>query len=528
MKYNINTETIKSIEFDNFYKQIVYREDESEFFNVAGKQHYRLLSYFSTLFNNSNILNLGTHLGNSALALSYNKSNTIYSFDIIDNVRENIKNMDNIHFLIDNLFDINIREKYKDLILSCPFIFLDIDSHNGIMEYEFINYLQEINYKGFIICDDIWYFKNMRDNFWYKIDDKYRYDLTNFGHWTGTGIITFNENISFHKNDNSNWTLVTAYFNLTKCYDASEEINKRDSSYYFSHSISTLHLPYNLVIFCDEESVDLLKEIRPKYLTNKTQYIIRNFEEFKFRKNGIFLNENFSDYREKIIQNRKNNPYNFDNRNTASYYLFCMARYSMLKEVIEKNCFDSTHFSWINFCIERMGFNNLIRLDEALSVKRDKFSTCYIDYVPENLVNNTHEYFRYGRCSMCSGFFTGNKDYMYKVCDLIEDKFLYYLKKGYGHADEQLFSPVYFENPDLFEHYYGDYQQMITNYTYIYEHPEPPIYNFIRNSYDNGNFLKCYEACIFLFKSHFLNKCTINDEWLEKLFWYYINCKKNK
>jgi hypothetical protein len=526
MKYSINTNNINSIQFDDYYKKIIHEED-SYFFDKPGKEHYRLLSYLSCLFNNSNIIDLGTHLGNSALALSYNKTNTIYTFDIVNEVRENIKNIDNIRFVTDDLFDDKNKEKYKELILSSPFIFLDVDPHNGKMEYNFIHYLQEINYQGFIVCDDIWYFKEMRDNFWYKINDPFRYDLTHVGHWSGTGAITFNENISFDKNDNSNWTLVTAYFNLTKCYDASEEIRKRDTNYYFTHSVSTLHLPYNLVIYCDEESYPIIKEIRPKYLDTKTQYIIKNFEELAFKKNGKLLNENFSDYRKTIIQNRKNNPYEFDNRNTASYYLFCMSRYAMLKEVIETNYFHSTHFSWINFCIERMGFQNLIKLDEALSIKRNKFSTCYIDYIPEKLINNTREYFSYGRCSMCSGFFTGNKEYMYKVCDLIEDKFLYYLGKGYGHADEQLYSPVYFDNPQLFEHYYGDYQQMITNYTYIYECPEPPIYNFIQGSYNNNNYIKCNEACNFVLKSIFLNKCTINDKWLERLFSYYVHSKKN-
>ena len=43
----------------------------------------------------------------------------------------------------------------------------------------------------------------------------------------------------------------------------------------------------------------------------------------------------------------------------------------------------------------------------------------------------------------------------------MEKKFIHYVEKGYGHADEQLYSPVYFDNPDLFEHYYGDYQQII-------------------------------------------------------------------
>ena len=127
---------------------------------------------------------------------------------------------------------------------------------------------------------------------------------------------------------------------------------------------------------------------------------------------------------------------------------------------------------------------------------------------------------------MCSGFFTGNKDYMYKVCDLIENKFLEYLKLGYGHADEQLYSPVYFENPELFEHYYGDYQQMITNYTYVYENSCPPIDNFIRNSFNNINYKKCYEACKFVFNSYCLNKCEINNDYLNNLYYYYMNCKK--
>ena len=526
MKYNIGLYHIDQLDFTNVYKNIVVNEHEINFYSNPGKEHYKLLSYFSTLFDNTNIIDIGTHLGHSALALSYNKTNTVYSFDIVDKVRPNIKNIENIKFLNDNLFDKNIFYKWKDTILSCPFIFLDVDPHNGIMELEFINFIREINYNGFIICDDIWYFKEMRDNFWYKIEEQYRYDLTDIGHWSGTGIITFNKDITFDKYDISNWTLVTAYFNLTKYYDASDEINARGVDYYMSHSVSTLSLPYNLVIYCDEDSIELIKKYRPEYLHDKTVYIIRNFNEFRFKKNGELLNENFNVYRERIIENRKIKPYHFDNRNTASYYLFCMSRYSMLKEVIELNPFKSTHFCWINFCIERMGFKNLIRLAEGLSVNRDKFSTCYIDYIPENLIKDTNEYFKWGRCSMCSGFFTGNSEYMYKVCDLIENKFLEYLQQGYGHADEQLYSPVYFENPDLFEHYYGDYGQMITNYKYIYDAPEPPIYNFITRSFQNSNYKKCYNACKFVFNSWALEKCEINQNYLYTLFYYYMFCKK--
>ena len=192
----------------------------------------------------------------------------------------------------------------------------------------------------------------------------------------------------------------------------------------------------------------------------------------------------------------------------------------MLKDVIQKNPFHSTHFAWINICIERMGYKNVMHLDEALSRKRDRFSTCYIDYIPESLVLNTAEYYTWGRCSMCSGFFTGNKEYMGKACDLIENKFLEYLAMGYGHADEQLFSAVYFQNKDIFEHYYGDYRKMISNYAYVYDAAEPPIYNFIRNSYKHKDYKKCKEACEYVWKSIELGKVECAPEFLTELQGY--------
>jgi hypothetical protein len=518
----LSFDSISTVDLSKF-KHISLCDD---FYKKPGEQHYRLLAYFSTLFNNINIIEIGTHVGESAIALSYNENNTVYTFDIINKISEDKKSRYNINYIIDDIMtNDESRNKWKDIILSSAFIFLDVDPHNGIMEYEFYLFLKENNYQGFVICDDIWYFKDMRDNFWYKIEDNFKYDISYLGHWSGTGIFTFNNNIKFNKNDNSNWTLFTSYFNLTKCPDASQEICKRDKAYYFSHSISTLTLPYNLVIYCDSESYEEIYNLRPEYLREKTTYFIIEFDDIKFKNSIFFNNLTFANAREIINDNRVNNPYHFDNRNTASYYLFCMSRYILMKNIIKENPFNSSHFCWINFCIERMGYNNLKYLDEALAVNRDKFSTCYIDYIPLELINDTREYYKWGRCSMCSGFFTGNKEYMYKVCDLIEEQFLYYLSLGYGHADEQLYSPVYFKNKHLFEHYYGDYQQMITNYKYIYEYPEAPIRNFITNSFKFNNYEKCIEGCEFLLNSIELNKCNISADYLDSLFDKYVNAK---
>jgi hypothetical protein len=508
----MSLQDIEKLDFEKEFSPIIPINHE-EFYDAPGKQHYRLLSYFTTTINNSIIIDIGTHRGSSALALSYNPTNTIYSFDIVNNVvNTQIQNRSNISFSYDNLFDENIAKKYTDLILESAFIFLDVDPHNGEMEWGFYNYLKSIGYNKFVICDDIYYFKEMRNEFWYKVLPLSPcYDYTEVGHWSGTGIISYGTTFT-KKYDVSNWTMVTAYFDLTNCPDASEEIRKRDNDYYFSYSFGTLKLPYNMVIYCDNASLEKIQNIRPpKY---QTKYIVLEFDDFEI--NGL----RFSELRNKIITNRQKNPYYFDNRNTASYYLFCISRYIMLREVIKQNYFQSTHFAWINFCIERMGFRNLIRLEEGLAQNRDKFSTCYIDFIPESLVRNTPEYFKWGRCGMCSGYFTGNREYMDTTCELIINKFIEYVDAGYGHADEQLYSAVYFDRPELFQHYYGDYTEMVTNYTCVYDRPEPIVNNFIRNSFKHKYYDLCQNGCQFLLQSLRQKKCTLSHDFIKELAYY--------
>lgn len=317
----------------------------------------------------------------------------------------------------------------------------------------------------------------------------------------------------------SNWTLVTAYFDLTQYYDASPPIKERDNTYYINHSEQTLSIPYNLVIYCEKKDFEKISSIRKLTdpLDKKTKYIFTELDNFSEGK--------FKEYRDKINDNRKKNPYHFDERNTASYYLLCVSRYLMLIETIKENYFNSTHFAWINFCISRMG-HGIKYLPEVLSTNRDKFSTCYIDYIPLWFINNTAEYFKRGYCSMCSGFFTGNSYYMKKVCEAIYQKFLYYLDLGYGHADEQLYSPVYFENKSLFDHYFGDYQEMITNYSYINDRPEAVIYNFIKTSFHFKDFSLCRKACNVLLTSLNLGKCVLDDNYKNTLFYYAKECDK--
>lgn len=473
------------------------------------KEHYKLLAHLSTRVRQGTIFDLGTHLGDSAVALSYG-GKPVETFDIADNVRGRPL-PPNVHTNLVDLWSPEVREAWKEKLLASPLIFLDIDPHEGTREIEFVHWLEANEYQGILVLDDIWYFKPMRDHCWYHIEGKYKTDATRLGHWSGTGIVSFGEKVEVDGQvDTSNWTLVTGYFDLTKKDDASPELCARPASFFLdSHGSSVLALDQNLVVYCEPETEAKIWSMRPKSLHPRTRVVVQAFEDFPL-----------THHRATVIANRGSPWCPTHPRSTASYYLFCMARYAMLKQTIASNPFASDRFAWINVDIERMGYQNLIHLDEALGVQREKFSTCFIDYVPESLVRDLPAYFGgnacLGRCTMCSGFFTGSAPYMQEVCDRLEAEFVRCLDAGFGHSDEQLYPMVYFNRPDLFDWYIGDYGEMVTNYARVYDRTEQPIHNLIRNSLAAGDHAVCARACELLWQSYTAGTCTIAQPHLDQ------------
>ena len=309
------------------------------------------------------------------------------------------------------------------------------------------------------------------------------------------------------------WTVVTGVFDLSSLPDAVDVLLERDIAHFLRHSTATLALDQPMVIFCEPKTLEALKERRPQHLHAKTKFIVMEFSEFPLYR-----------YKEQILANRKAHPEIDHNRCNPSYYLLCMARYAMLKRVMEENPFESTHFAWLNICIERMGPSNVRYLPDVFTTFRDKVSTCFIDYVSYALTQNPAVYYQYGRCSLCSGFFTGRRDYLTRFCNLVEEKFLHYLKLGYGHADEQLFAPVFYENRELFEVYYGDYSEMITNYHWVRERAHEPLRLLIQRSYDGEDYTVCLDGCRKLWASFKKGYATLKDDEVLRLIRLYRSC----
>lgn len=159
-----------------------------EFFDMPpGKNHCKLLAYLSQqLPLGSRVADLGTLYGQSATALASNPYVEVWTFDTHDQLPRGcltIKDLQNVRF-----FNADCKEYIKQLV-NFSIIFLDIAPHDGIQEQEVLSGLMHQGFRGLLICDDIFYSDAMET--WWRGVPLQKYNVTNYGHWSGTGIVVF-------------------------------------------------------------------------------------------------------------------------------------------------------------------------------------------------------------------------------------------------------------------------------------------------------------------------------------------------
>lgn len=191
----IDLEKIKNVDLlyvKDFFPEKYEKHKINEMnLGMENGEHYKLLSFVSDLLEGVTILDLGTRDGLSAFVLSKNKKNKIITYDLLPKPSEMLKFenlIPNCEFKQLNIFNENL-----DIIKNSKLIFLDLDPHDGIQEKKFIEILETIDYKGIVICDDIEWFPSMK-NWWDNLTQK-KYNVTKFGHGSGTGIIDFSNEL---------------------------------------------------------------------------------------------------------------------------------------------------------------------------------------------------------------------------------------------------------------------------------------------------------------------------------------------
>ena len=183
-------------------KNEILREDLSYFKDVLNThpyvinkgEHYKLLTNICKLIDNITIIDAGTHNGHSCLALAQNKTNKVITYDIMDKSFDFFKEY-NIEFR-----KLDINKETPENIKSAEIILLDVDPHDGVQEKKFTDYLKEIGYEGYVLCDDIYLNDGMK-TWWNSLEVK-KYDLTDIGHFSGTGLLVYSREFEINGEEN--------------------------------------------------------------------------------------------------------------------------------------------------------------------------------------------------------------------------------------------------------------------------------------------------------------------------------------
>ena len=164
---------------------------ENRVYLQKNNEHYKLLACVASQFKGAHLVDIGTYLGYSALALATGASelgNRVTSYDVADCLPPApvacVRDVPAV--------ELRVRDASSDLAeisRSAQLIVLDVTPHDGVQERAMISSLIKDGYKGLLVLDDIRLNPDM-EALWAWVPLK-KLDATALGHWSGTGIVVF-------------------------------------------------------------------------------------------------------------------------------------------------------------------------------------------------------------------------------------------------------------------------------------------------------------------------------------------------
>jgi len=186
----LQKDKIAAIDLSLLNSFVEWNQRGFEYFNQEpGREIYKLLAYLSCEIKCKKIIDIGTYMGFSSVALAYDDSKEVHSFDVHnwfpDDDTVTATSKDNIEFHICDCVD-----ELSGLLEDCRLVLIDID-HMGDGEAEILDVLRREGLKGYAILDNI-NVNNQMKELWASIKED-KLDISSVGHWVGTGIVCFGD-----------------------------------------------------------------------------------------------------------------------------------------------------------------------------------------------------------------------------------------------------------------------------------------------------------------------------------------------
>jgi predicted O-methyltransferase YrrM len=192
----LNRKEVDSLPLDMLTQYISFSQEHVKFFLApSGKEVYKLLASVSKQLDIGTVVSdIGTYIGSSALALSFNDGIKVHTYDPVSHI-PSAQHVSTILSRMNIKRTVVSGQALISKIAESMVVFLDIDPHDGIEETKIMNKLIDLGFKGLLIVDNINCNKRMK-HFWETVPkDMKKIDVTHIGHWIGTGIIVYDPNV---------------------------------------------------------------------------------------------------------------------------------------------------------------------------------------------------------------------------------------------------------------------------------------------------------------------------------------------
>lgn len=249
-------------------------------------------------------------------------------------------------------------------------------------------------------------------------------------------------------------TIVTMFYNVREKEGnkTNSHLNRGVKKYCELAENFILTLPYNLIIFTDNEEVfEFIENKRISY-KNKTCIYKKPFEDTYYYKHLDQLSE---------LQKKFTIINGNVSQETPMYIILNNNKFDFMESAIQLNPFESDHFIWMDFGINHVA-QNTEKIHEWICNVPNKIKQLCINPYIETVDNK--QMFQYIHHHTAGGLFTGSKENILKYCELFKQKTEQIYAEDWYQIDEAVMTMVQRENPDLFDFFYGDYQGIISNY----------------------------------------------------------------
>ncbi len=249
-------------------------------------------------------------------------------------------------------------------------------------------------------------------------------------------------------------TLVTSLYNINR-----SSLDGRTWNEYLEWFAKTLKLKSPMVIFVDEDLVEFVQENRGNLPTN---IIEQSLEEIPYYYLKDRMDEvlNSEEYKLKI-----SDPTRIECRSSL-YNIIQYSKFKWLKNVAEKNYFNSDYFLWVDAGLSRffydINLNNPYPGENAqeslLEIKDRILIQVFLSYYPElaNAKEMVDDYLKDNRSYIMGGMFGAGKESINKLCKIIDEVLEKMLSENIVNNEQIALGYLYKKYPEFFVEFFNE------------------------------------------------------------------------